>query len=117
MNNELDTLFHSIDTQVENNATLQSFMKDIKKELKNSVQKNSALFSKLSKNEKVDLEISIIAELQTGLKVVEAKNCDNKAKNFLVYMYVENARLLLCENGYNYVNKEDRKKLLMAARG
>jgi len=113
MSNEIETLFNLVESQLEINPSLKTQMSVLKESMKNMISKNGALANQMSKDGYFDMEVMIIGELQRGVQDIKIKDIDNKSKNFLLYMYVENTRLLLCENGYDYFDKKERENLLM----
>ena len=115
MSNEIETLFNLIESQIEINPSLKTQMSVLKESMKNMIRQNGALANAMNKTETFDMEIMIIGELQRGVQEIKARNIDNRSQNFLFYMYVENTRVLLCENGYNYFDKKERENLLMLA--
>jgi len=122
MKDELIELFTRIDRDLVKDDELQLILEEIKDTLADTFLKKSVMSFQKNANTGFKLydkhdnsETSIISILHISLKniIEDSDNLDRDSKNILIYMYVESTRLLLCDCGYNYYDKEvDRQKLL-----
>lgn len=90
-------------------------MSDIKVNMKTMIRSKARILQILSQNETSKIEMIIFSELQRSMRDAFKSNLDIEDLNIMTYMYVENARILLCENGFNYFDKKYRIVLYLIA--